>query len=404
MKTAYKILIIVALLGVGGFALFYLFNKVEVPIPVEEGVGVLFPGFREIPEKSSQPETGTSTESVVVSKLSDTPVFDFWINRDTNEVYSITNEGTVFVAKTGDDANLNTQPLDVLNSIVPNGKGNKVIASFGDPQRPRWGVFDVVDGFWKPLPDNISSLSWGADDDTLVGVSDDGTSNKLVLFDISKNPVRTTILEEDFRIKDVLFSWTEGDLFLIFEKPSSLVKGRVWEFNSKNKTLRTIESGKNGLSLIFSPAGNYALQFSNPNNLLVTDKKLEPVLPLFMTTLPEKCGFGEERLFCFVPQDADAFLKKTLPDDYLQKRVYSVDDLVAVEPESGESITLMESGTEEFDPYDGKHIQAVKGSVYFLNQYDNFVYEARIPESFYTTRESAGPLERFDETNEPLPF
>lgn len=396
MKTIYKVLIIVALLGVGGFALFYFFNRVTVPVPIEDQENILFPGFREIPEKTGT-IVSTSTDEVVVSKFSDFPVFDFWVNYETKEVYYITNEGRVSVAKNGNDIDLNTQPLDVLNVIIPNTKGNKIIASFGDPQKPRWGIFDVIDGVWKPLPDGIASLAWGKDDSTLIGISEDGTTRALSSFDISKNPIKISTLIKDFRMRDVFFVSKNQDSLLIVEKASSLLKGRVWEFNTKNDTIKTTEKGTSGLMFLFSPLSEYALRFSNPSSLLVTDKNLEPVLPLFINTIPQKCGFGSVRMYCFVPQDREVLSKTTLPDDYFQNKLMSIDDLVSIDPETGESVTIITTGTEDFDPYDGKHIREAGSSVFFLNRYDNFVYEVRVPKDFYNNTQR-------NDANEPSPF
>lgn len=408
MKTWHKILIIVILLGIGIFALFYFFNKIAVPVPIEESQGVLFPGFEKNGGTQGLGDVGSpSTEkTAVLSKISDVPVFDFWISKDTGELYYITNKGRIFSGKDGSDIDMNTQELSSLNMIIPSETGKKIIASFGDPQKPRWGVFDVVDGVWKPLSDKITSATWGKDEDTLIGTIQNEDGHSIAFFDISKNPVKSSVILKDFRIKDVSFSWKNPDSIMILERSSATIKGRLWEFNTKNLLVKQVDPGTSGLSFLWSASREYALRFSNPNNLLVLNGNLEPVNPLTVTSIPQKCGFSEDALYCFIPQDTDSFLEFSLPDDYFQNKFYSTDTLISINLETDKMETLLQSGAGNFSPIDGRHPRVHEGDVFFVNKYDWFVYRVHISEEGEGL-EKSNEVNQNEENqiyNEPSPF
>lgn len=406
MKTWQKIVVIILLLGIGVFALFYFFNKITVPTPVEDGESVLFPGFEKNDgtQGGAGGETVSETKKITLSKISDVTAFDFWISKDTGEIYYITDEGRIFSGKDGEDVNLNTQQLNALNSISPSTSGKKILASFGDPQKPRWGIFDVVDGVWKPLSEEITLLAWGKDEDTLVGVVESEKNYNLSSFDLSKNPIKATVIIKDFRMKDVSFVWKNPDSLFILERPSASIKGRLWEFNTKTAILKRIDPGTSGLTVLWNAARDHALRFANPNNLLVTNGSLEPLSPLTITTLPQKCGFGAQTLYCFTPQNEEQFLGYSLPDDYLQNKFYSTDTLVSINLSTDESETLFETGTGEFIPIDGWHPQENASSIFFVNKYDRFVYRADISSTENTPKQNEPSQEINQENNEPSPF
>ncbi|MFA5776803.1 MAG: hypothetical protein WC988_04610, partial [Patescibacteria group bacterium] len=134
MKKSYKIIItfiLIALLGIGIYVVWRQIKKTSVV---------------EIPKQTELPRGGiknnTSTETIKVGgdseisseqnapivgliKLSDALVFDFWVNKNTGDVFYLAQDGGVFVAKEGKDENISSQQIQALNSLEESSSGEK---------------------------------------------------------------------------------------------------------------------------------------------------------------------------------------------------------------------------------------------------------------------------------------
>ncbi|OGG38527.1 hypothetical protein A3I34_00315 [Candidatus Jorgensenbacteria bacterium RIFCSPLOWO2_02_FULL_45_12] len=380
MKGSYKILLFLAVLIVGMFILFFFINRMSIPTPSDYSGGVL----PEPTNSENKNEPGAlPNEALLITtvKISDRPVFDFWINKKTGETYYISSEGNVFSAKNNEDINLNTQAIESLNFIVPSPSGERILAALGNPQSPRWGVFDVVDLVWRPMPETADILAWGATDDSLVGILTDKENTNLVYVDISNAVPKISVVLSDFYLNDIRLYGGISSSILIAERPGFFYKSRVWEINFKSGAIKTINSGENGLTLSFNDKKTVALKFSAQNGASITDALLKTIMPLTFVTLPEKCGFGSDIIYCFVPNDQELFKKNSLPDDYVENKFFSTDNLIKIYPDTDGVSVVAKSGDAGFGVFDGIH-PAVSGDgvIYFINKYDKFLYKTVIEE------------------------
>lgn len=377
MKPLYKILIIVIVILVLGVAVYFLWQKfTETPIQ-ESGTGNREP-------VTSATTTEIKTENgVMVKKISDVPVFDFVAAQNTKDVFYFTEEGLVYLARTDKDEEIAKQAVAALNFIESSPRaasGQKALVAFGDPLAPQWGIFDFVDKVWRPLPNDIGNATWGKNDTTLIGTRKNGGEFNLVTMDISKTPPVTQTLIKDFRFKDVNFIFKPPQSLLIIEKPSASYESRVWELNldPKKLTFNLLMQGKNGLMLNFANDKSTAFQFVAPDEFRILDAQFQERTPLFFTTLPSKCALdaAAQIVYCFAPQDFPPELPNlTLPDDYLQNRFRTTDTLYKIDLATDDVSNVFTSGSGDFPPMDAKNPAVRDGKIYFVNKYDNYLYE-----------------------------
>lgn len=395
MKPLYKILIIVVILIVFGVVFYFLWQKFTA-IPGGEVVGVrdegtVLPigGITSNEQGVMSKETGidsnetgvvSNEKKITIKKVSDEPVFDFVVVTETKEVFYFTPDGKVFGAKTDKDLEISTQTINALNFTESSPDNQKILAAFGDPRAPQWGIFDLIDKVWRPLPNDIFNATWGKDNAQVIVVIKNGGDYNLATLDITKTPPSAKILIKDFRFKDLRLIYKQPLSLLMVEKPAAIYKSRVWELNldPKKLTITQLLQGENGLIMDWSKNGEIVFQYTAPNDFRILDKNFGENIPLFFTTFPSKCDYSDtiKKVYCFSPQDfPPEIVGLKLPDDYLQKRFYTVDDLYEVDMEKEEIKKILASGNGNLAPIDAKNPRYGEGKIYFVNQYDNYLYE-----------------------------
>ena len=355
------------------------------------GIGVLvilgiYLGWRAItaePELAGGPEsqttdevTGTFPTSTQIKKLSEKTAFNFWVNAGTKEIYYFTPEGQVFSAKAGPDLEISQQTINALNFTQVGPEAKQVLAAFGDPRVPQWGIFDVIDGVWRPLPSEIVNAAWGANNDKLIAVIKNENELNLVEVNLSRNPPDYKILIRDFRLKDVKMTHLQPDRLIITEAPSVSYAGRVWQLDLATLNFNLLIAPERGLTITWSGDKKFIFLFGATSGFLILNDNFQTVMPTPFSTLPQKCNSSGSKIYCFVPQNIPTGV--SLPDDYLQKKFYSIDDLFVLDIESGSVERVLTSNTGEFPAIDAKGIQPLDNKLYFINRYDNYLYEIKL--------------------------
>lgn len=361
MKPIYKILIVIGIIIIVGLAIYLGWRAITAPSspiesPSDEGVSS---------------ETGVETE-INLKKLSDQPVFNFWVMPDTKNIFYLTLDGKVFNAKESEDSLLSNQVINALNGATISPDNQKILASFGDPRQPQWGIFDLIDRTWRPLPAEILNVTWGENADALIGFVRSQNKISLNSVDVSKNPPQINVIIANLNLYDVKLSWQSPDQLLIMEKPAAEYGGVIWSLNTKTKEIKTIAGPELGLTAVWSDAARTMLVFSAPNQFrIITTTSTLP----FFQTLPEKCGAASV-IYCFIPTEVPTGVK--LPDDYLMKKFYSIDGLYSINPEGGQIRKLVTSGTELLPAIDGLYPQHLDNSIYFINRFDGYLYKLEL--------------------------
>ncbi len=344
--------------------------------PADNGDGgVLPPGQAGV--EPSQPE-----EKLVLSRLSDdnVSVFDFWIDPETNEIYYITIDGIVRAAKTGPDLDISTNVVSALNRVSLSPDGKQLLGAFGDPKSPNWGIFDVFDQVWRPLPATIINAAWENGDDLIVVVEDSGdfvlaSTEVSAVISAGNGSFQYETLIQDFRLRDVVINISSKDSLLIAERPASFYAGRLWKLNLKTLELSLLFSPANGALVSWDSSDELLFRYTAPDKFAIYNEQLKSVYPVLFTTVPWKCD-AAGIVYCFVPQEFPPGLGSTqLPDDYLQRRFFTIDNLYQISESVGDTELILRSGTgSNIDPLDAKNLRVSGDTLYFINRYDDGLY------------------------------
>lgn len=394
MKPLYKYIIGVAvvLLLVGVF-LFWQSWSSPTPAPQDQQTGTVSSSL--LVDNGNNNTTNTdqttplalgspsSTSASNLTKLSDFPAFDYWVLHDTKEVYYITKEGRVYAAKDGNDVEISDQTISAINSTTPSDDGKKLLVSFGDPNNPQWGIFDVVDKMWRPLPAGILQATWGGSADRLVVVSGNATTKELLFMDLTKTPPAENIITRGFSLLDVGLRFESPDTLFITERPTYSYSGRIWKLNTKTLSFDLISSPQRGLWVGWNRENTALFKLlPETNTSLFSDQNGNNEQTLPFLAFPTKCTVrAQELVLCFVPQNIsqDSSLSSlTLPDDYLQRAVYTKDDIQSFNIKTKEIGLPFDTALSDLVVADASMPQIEGNALYFLNRLNGTIYSLKL--------------------------
>lgn len=376
MKPIYKIILIGGLILVVVLALFLAWKKVS-PEPPERPV-IDFPitpedGEEEVP----------SAPAFRLTKLSDDEllVFDYWGSPRDNEVYYLTLDGKVLNAKKGPDPDVSTQAIAALNFIEISPDSKKILVGFGDPKSPEWGIFDVLDKVWRPLALQATYATWGENSNELIGILHNRNLSRI---NLSKALLGETVdayetLVKNFQLRDVVFTHLPPDTLVIREKPASFHASRIWQLDLDTLELGLLATPERGVITKWVKDTNVVFKFSPPSQFFILNRDLANIIPVFFMSLPSKCGADNSHVYCFAPQEFPPELTDIrIPDDYLQKRFYTIDDFYVVERVTGKINHILRSHTNDVSAIDAEKLRIIDGVVYFINRYDQGLYQLEL--------------------------
>lgn len=371
MKLSYKISIAVAILIVVVGVVWYFLKGTSSPPPssLPEGGEVALP---ESPSATSSPSTTGEGDGIsALIPLSESPVFSFWVS-PAGEVYYLTTEGQVYAAREGPDLEISRQVIEALNSVTVSPSRQLILAAFGDPLNPSWGIFDAVDGVWRPLPQTIRSVTWGADDQTLFGTVQNGAQTSFARITRANDAFTITELIRGFALYDTRLTFVPPQNLFFAELPSASHQSGVWKLDTQTLSLNLALSPAAGRVIQWTSQGEIALISEGRQRFVMRDPlTLEEKAPVPFFTLPEKCGAYGDVLYCFIPQNSNDAV--ALPDDYLSRAWYSLDILFALDLRTGE-LRQHPIAAPYNSTLDGIRPRVLDGSLYFINRYNNTLY------------------------------
>ena len=375
MKPIYKIILIGSLILVVILALFLVWKKIS-PEPPERPV-IDFP----VTPKDGE-EEALLAPAFQLTKLSEDGllVFDYWSSPQNNEVYYLTLDGKVFNAKKGPDPNVSTRIITALNFIEISPDGKKILVAFGDPKSPDWSIFDVLDRVWRPLALPATYATWGENSNELIGILQNNDSRNLSRIDLSKILSGETVgayetLINNFQLYDVVFTHLSPNTLIIKEKSASFYAGRVWQLTLDTLDLKLLMAPERGIITRWVKDVNIVFKFSPPSQFFILNRDFANIIPVFFTSLPSKCGVGDSYIYCFSPQEFPPELPNTqIPDDYFQKRFYTIDSFYTINRDSNEISLILNSNTSSISAIDAEAVKVFGGKIYFINRYNQGLY------------------------------
>lgn len=357
----FKLLLILILIGTIVFLIFYYWDDI---LKLFSGSQIISP--------TQQPQTQTEK----IKLLSQTRVFDYWVNNAKNSIYALAEDGKIISLKDNDEKTESDQNIANLVKLLPSPDGQQAIVGFGNAQRPQFSLFNVADNSWQPMPVETVNLIW-ADSKNQLGdlAALVDTKNGLALETINLNKTNSTNtkLINDLGLEDVEMAWSGNDTIIFTERPSFNYYGGAWSLNLKDFSFKQIFKPEPGLITKWSQDGVLGLKFSvilpNFYNIAFTDNQGVIGKKLPFVTLPEKCLLEKDAAYCFVPKEISDEWR--LPDDYLQKAFYSNDLLYRIPTGEGEVRLLLDANQNNIDAINP---QRFENKLIFINRYDNKLY------------------------------
>jgi hypothetical protein len=380
MKPYLKIIIIAVVIIIAGLAIYFIWNWLTAAPAAPSGTAgaPYFPLAGLTSTSTGAGTAATSSGAIAVGalvKVSDRPVSFFWTDPATQEVFYLDQNGVVWQAEAGQkNPQITQQGVAAVNFIKQSPDNKSILAAFGDPRLPSWGIYDSVDQVWQPLPSNIIQAAWGADSNTLIATEQNGSSVNLVTLDLTKTPPKPKVLVNDFRLLDTQLAFIPPNTLLVEEKSNVNYGSRIWSFNTKTLAINLLMGPMSGLTARLTSDGLTLLTYSGSSGFqILQSQTLQNLAPLPFVTLPEKCSINSgATIYCFVPTNA-GFKSAVLPDDYVERKVYTADVLYGINTGTGAATILPLSGHATGN-LDAEKPALAGSNLYFINRFDGYLY------------------------------
>ena len=169
---------------------------------------------------------------------------------------------------------------------------------------------------------------------------------------------------------------TFNNRLIISEKTSYYYESRLWELDINDGSIYNLIDGERGTMMKWTE--NYVFKFSSPYNFFILNHNLQNIIPTFFKTLPSKCVEGDNVIYCGAPMDETLEEIYVLPDDYLQKRIFTTDELYKINTDTFNIETVFKSGSEDIPALDIKNPHISSGDLFFINRYNNGLYKVSL--------------------------
>ncbi len=353
LKIAAAILIIGAIV----WAIYWFFTN---NLTAKEIVGSLFP--------SSEKNTPDSQEIAAekFKSLTNTPIFDYWINSKNGSIYYLNEEGQV-IKINGDAAELiNSQPAPKLNKVTASPDGVFAVAKFNYPTYPTFAIFNTNTDTWQPLPVNTIAAAWSLNSQNIAYVDD----KSLKILNLTTKKTQEII---KLTQKDINLEWHSDSQILLSTDLGVAVKTLLLNINTKTLTPFLEETG---LIIKWSDDNQLGIKFNNANGSPTTsliDASGSVLSRLTFVTLPSKCLIQKNKIYCAVPKNIRE--KMDLPNDYYKKSVYFDDTLYLIDlANAGVSELKIESDII----IDADHLELFNNTLLFKNRIDEKLYSLQL--------------------------
>lgn len=316
---------------------------------------------------AAQEEVSPSAKKL--SALTTDPIFDYWINKQTNTVYYASPAGQVFEISGNNAAMSNSQPLASLNRVSPSYDGSYAIARFNYPNQPIFSIFNTVTKNWSPLPATVIAAAWSPNSNEIAYVDNQG----LKILNLATNKTQSVI---SLSQKELDLRWRTDSKMLISSAMGDSTKIMALDLKTKNIVPFLEEFG---LALNWDATDSYGLKLSRTDNvsrLNFIDKNASPLFTAAFLTMPSKCVIQDAqgvKVYCAVPKNIPDGMK--LPEDYQQRAVYFDDILYAIDLGTA---SVSEIQTDSKDPIDAEHLEVMDGKILFKNRLDDKLYSVTL--------------------------
>ncbi|MBI3046208.1 MAG: hypothetical protein HYY86_01515 [Candidatus Harrisonbacteria bacterium] len=358
MKKYLKIIVTILILIAIGFGLYYFFKKSPV---AQDFLGGIFPGTFKTGEKTGvQPIAGEKLQA-----LTQDPIFDYWINSKTGNIYYLTPVGQIIRVSGGQEELVNSQTLNRLNQLTASPDGTSATAKFSYPDFPTFSIFDTVANAWHPLPAGTLAAAWSP------------TASEIAYLDNKALKILNLVNQKTAEVlkltqKEAELYWRpDSKILLTNGLLSSELESQIWSINPANKTITPLLS-EVGLAVKWSLDGKFGIRLKSVNRaplLGLIDENGQTLAELTFVTLPSKCLIREKKIYCAVPKNLPE--RVNLPEDYYKKAVYFEDNFYLIDLNTGGVSTIFSPDS----PIDAEHLELDGDRLLFKNRLDEKLYQ-----------------------------
>ncbi|MDE2001618.1 MAG: hypothetical protein KGI60_03600, partial [Patescibacteria group bacterium] len=218
-KRIFRILITLLVIAGIAWAAYYFFYQ----NPATSSI------ITSILQPSAQTEQATTTATTLMALTTD-PVFDYWLNQQTNEVFLMNPAGQVLKLSGTQEVLVNSQTLSQLNHVAASAKGDYLLAEFNYPAQPVFSIFNASTNNWSPLPSGTIAAAWAPNANKVAYV--DGST--LTIFDVTTNK-KTVALR--LTQKELNLQWTTDNTIILSTLPTTQLNTQTWTVDLAKGTI-----------------------------------------------------------------------------------------------------------------------------------------------------------------------
>src|SRR3989338_1082068 len=380
-------ILILAIIGIGGFYFFYPKDQVSQDDFSGSKTGFIF-GIFGCGDENTGYEIGSSTPITIgderplmkLRKISDTPTAGFVVfeNKDKETMIRYTEKATghVFEANTK-----NSTTERVSNTTIPRiqdaiwvNKDSSVLRYLDDDGTIRSFYAKVVENKSESETDAEGKIEGVFLRDSIADLIPYG-SDKILSFMVGENSSNLVVSDlnggNGFEIfnssfKDWLVQKPKQGIVALNTKPASVSNGYLYFLNTNNGSLDKILGGFAGMTSLVSPDAEKVIYAENISNSVyfIDENKTEE---LVISTLPEKCVWNNDStiIYCGVPK---TFSKSEYPDSWYQGIISFSDNIFEVNVVEGYEIALISP-----EKFSGEPVDVIKPALDLKNEFLFFV-------------------------------
>lgn len=357
MKIA--IAVIIGVIGLGAIAAIVYFGWGTVTQSV---ISILPGGGEKTPPPPSR--------ELPFKAVSQSPVFDYWLKG--SDIFGVGQDGKIFRFGENKEQAVSSQEIAGLVKVLPSPDGRRAIIGFGNVRRPQFSIFSADEQSWRPLPLEVLNLVWVTSNggNNLIALNERKPFVALETLNVSgETSVGKTTILKDLALEDFDLSWFSPNTLRFSDKPSFQFSGSAWELNLSSGELTRVLGPEAGLTIKWSVDGSWGLKFSSKDNSAIVNRQGKILQKLALLALPPKCAPEENFIYCFVPRNANGGI--LWPDDYLQKSLYTEDDVYKINVNDGQAEKIFDAADFSVDGFNPK----ISGKqLLFINRYDQKLY------------------------------
>ncbi len=357
-------------------------SKIILIIGVVAIIGTLgYLGWRYFFGKTINQKTAINQSATAIfpvpKKLSEDQIFDYWVNKNTGDIYYLAHDGQISkIDSSGQVQHLESKAMGLISSVKASNDGSSILVEFGYPQAPTFALHNLVNKTWQSLPQGTVAAAWDPkSSNRLIYLKDSGPTSRIYFY-TPANQKSAEILR--LAQKDLDLDWALPELIYFKERPSSEYASSLWSYNLKTKLFKIVARDENNLSIKWGTAGLNGIKLSG-GQLSVIDNNNSYLAKIDLKTLPAKCTFAELYVYCAAPSDPTAISQTTFPDDYLKKSFNAPDDIYQIYilgvTSQGSLLSvryfdsLLTGSTISAD-----HLEIQKNRLIFINRLDSKLY------------------------------